>query len=63
MDITFFNPFSENAYGTNKTTIESSLRLGYLAVMAEQNGSSCQIIDANVLHLKLKDVIKEIKKT
>lgn len=62
MDVVLVNPFPENAYGTNETTIEPPLGLGYLASIVESNNLSCQIIDANVLRLRLTNVMAEVKK-
>ena len=62
VDVLLINPFPEDAYGTNEATIEPPLGLGYLASIVEKNKLTCQIIDANVLKLKLTEVLKQIKK-
>lgn len=61
LDVILINPFPENAYGINRGTVEPPLGLGYLASMAEKNNVVCEIIDANVLGLKMVDVFEIIK--
>ena len=60
-DVILVNPYPEDAYGTNESTIEPPLGLGYLASVTEQKGLSCQILDANVLQLKRLEVLSKIK--
>jgi len=62
LDIIFVNPFPENAYGINRETVEPPLGLGYLAAITEKGGFSCEIIDANILELKIADVLRIIKR-
>lgn len=61
VDVIFVNPYPEDAYGINETTVEPPLGLGYLAAITEENSLSCKIIDANISHLKINDILKEIK--
>ncbi|MGD9129514.1 MAG: radical SAM protein [Candidatus Woesebacteria bacterium] len=61
LDIIFVNPFPENAYGINSETVEPPLGLGYLAAVAEERDFSCEIIDANILELKIAQVLRIIK--
>lgn len=60
-DVLLVSPYPENAYGINEGTIEPPLGLGYLGAITEQNGLSCEIIDANVLRLKMDDVLTMIE--
>lgn len=62
MDLLLINPYPEHAYGTNETTIEPPLGLGYLASVTEQKGLTCQIIDANLLQTKRSELLIQIKK-
>lgn len=62
-DVALINPYPEYAYGTNETTIEPPLGLGYLAAIVEQKGLICRIIDANVLKMKVPSILAEIKKS
>lgn len=60
MDVLLINPFPEFAYGTNETTVEPPLGLGYLGSITERKGLSCRIIDANVLQIKTEELLKQI---
>jgi len=62
LDAIFVSPFPENAYGINRGTVEPPLGLGYLAAITEKGGFSCEIIDANILELKMADVLRIIKR-
>ena len=61
IDVVFINPYPEAAYGINEATIEPPLGIGYLAAIAEKNDAKCSIIDANLLRLKIDDVLKQLK--
>jgi anaerobic magnesium-protoporphyrin IX monomethyl ester cyclase len=61
-EVIFINPYPEGARGINEATIEPPLGLGYLAAIAEKNKISCKIMDANILQMKIDDVIAEIEK-
>lgn len=62
VDVYFINPFPEKAYGTNESTVEPPLGLGYLAAITEKEGFTCKIMDANVLRIKSAQVLKDVKK-
>lgn len=38
INVVLVNPYPEHAYGTNETTVEPPLGLGYLAAIVEQKG-------------------------
>ena len=59
MDAVFINP-SPAGSGINDATMEPPLGLGYLASILEYNGFKCMIIDANVLRMQPKEVVKDI---
>ena len=59
-DILLVTLFPEEAYGINEGTIEPPLGVGYLAAVALDKNVSCRIIDANILRMKVEDVIREI---
>ena len=60
MEILLINPFPENASGINEATIEPPLGIAYLASYLELFGHVCQIIDANILEIKSKEIQKYI---
>jgi radical SAM superfamily enzyme YgiQ (UPF0313 family) len=60
-DVVFINPYPEEAYGINEATIEPPLGIGYLAAIVEKNDVKCSIIDANILQLKIDDILKQLK--
>lgn len=59
-DLILVSPFPETARGINEGTIEPPLGIGYLAAVAEQNGFSCKVIDANVSRMKSDDILSTL---
>jgi radical SAM superfamily enzyme YgiQ (UPF0313 family) len=61
-EILLINPYPESACGINEGTIEPPLGIGYLAAIAENNNIPCEVIDANVLRMKIDSVLSEVKR-
>jgi len=61
MEVLLINPFPEDALGINEATIEPPIGLACLASYLEKFNHTCQIIDANVLQVKSKNLINHIE--
>lgn len=59
MDAVFINPFP-GGRGLNEATVIPPIGLGYIAAVLEKDGVNCTIIDANILELSNREVIKRI---
>jgi len=55
------NPFNPAATGTNKATSEPPLGIAYLAAVLRERGYECQIIDADILELDAKRVLRRVR--
>ncbi len=53
--------YPEDARGINEATIEPPLGLGYLAAVTQNTGLGCEIVDANLLKLKMAEVVDLIR--
>ena len=54
------NPFPYYAKGIHESTVYPPLGLAYLGATMESNGIDCRILDANILRMPTRDVIREL---
>lgn len=59
--VLLINPYPYYAVGINEATVYPPLGLASIAAYLEKNDFDCQIIDANILHLKPHDVVEKAK--